>query len=113
LVPLCGINIPLQSVPPSSLIVYPHLSITPTPVSSLEVKHNGSASERLMLREALYKWTHAIPYSINNYNIHYFLPIQFLPSKYSLKSHSSHKYEQGLTQQDSTSNTTKKNNGPQ
>jgi len=34
LVPLCGIDLPLQSVPPSSLVVYPNLSLTSKPVFS-------------------------------------------------------------------------------
>src|SRR6218665_2379163 len=39
LVHLFGMDFPLQSVPPSYLVVYPHLSLTSTPVFSLGVKH--------------------------------------------------------------------------
>jgi len=60
LVPLCGIDFPLQSIPPSSLVVYPPLSLTSKPVFSLVTILTWSASERLMLREALYKWTNKI-----------------------------------------------------
>jgi len=48
-------RLPLQSIPPSSLVVRPHLSLTSTPVFSLMAKCTGSASEMLMQREALYK----------------------------------------------------------
>jgi len=50
-VPLCGISFPLQSVPPPSLVVYHHLSLTSKHVFSLVAKSNGSAFEKLMLRE--------------------------------------------------------------
>jgi len=61
--PLCGIDFSLQSAPKSSssvVVLYPHLSLTSKPIFSLGVKCTGSASERLVLKQAFYKWTNAI-----------------------------------------------------
>jgi len=44
----------------SCTVAYHHLFLTSKPVFSLDVKHTGSASERLMLNYALYKWTNTI-----------------------------------------------------
>ena len=46
-----GMDFHLQSVPTSTLVVYPHLSLNSIPVFPLVSKRTGSASERLMLRE--------------------------------------------------------------
>src|SRR6218665_2069226 len=49
---------PLHSALPSSLVVYPHLFLTPKSVFYL-----GVASEWFMLRAAHYKWTNTIQHS--------------------------------------------------
>src|SRR6218665_3537308 len=48
-------GLPLLSPPPSSLVVFDNLTLASNPFSSLGVACTGSASEKLMLREALYK----------------------------------------------------------
>ena len=77
-------RLPLQSVPPSTLAVYPYLSLTSKPVLSLAAKRTGSASERLMLREELYKWTNTRQYNtiINKWHG---LETQYLFIKYLLR----------------------------
>ena len=52
----------LIPIPPSSRVVYPHLSLTSKPAFSFVVKCTGSAFERLIPR-ALYKWINTIQYN--------------------------------------------------
>src|SRR6218665_195670 len=68
---LCGIDLTLQSVPPSSIVFCPKLSLTSKHVFSLLAKRTGSACKKLTMRETLHIWTYIIQYRVVQHRTNY------------------------------------------